>query len=235
MLRITSATGVVNKSKEPIELSVSGVIAAGTTAVNTAPLKFSSQSAGLTTVEAGAMEYIGHSLQFSQYLKRRGVMMSESVVIADVTADNTATETAALLSAQHGANYLEAGKCEKLVLVGTLSQRNNANSFLKIYIYYGATKIDSVSTPSTTTIAAGSLFELKIYITCRTTGTTGTVQINTAFSADGVAIVPDPPALKTINTTTSDTFSITAKWNEAHASNLFTMNQGYVECIEPNR
>jgi len=161
--------------------------------------------------------------------------MTQGVVIADVSADNTATETAALITAEHGANYLEIGKSEEITLVGTTSQRNNAASFIKLYIKYGGVTIDSVSTPASQIIAAGSPFQLTTYMTVRTTGATGTMQINSIFTCDGIAVIPSAPHLVTINTTTAQNTTITAKWNEANASNLFTLNQGNIKCIEPNR
>jgi hypothetical protein len=208
---------------------------AGTTAASTAPLKFTTQAAALTTPEQGTMELVGNSLQFTQLVKRRGVAMTQAVILADIVADNTATETAALITAEHGANYLEVGKSEKITLVGMTSQRNNAASYLKMYIKYGGVTIDSVATPGTQAIAAGSPFELSIYMTIRTVGATGTMQINSIFTVDGIAVIPSAPHLITINTTTAQNTTVTAKWNEANASNLFTLNQGHILCIEPNR
>ena len=65
----------------------------GTTAVGTAPLKFTTQAQGLLVVEQGAMELIGNSLQFTQKAKRRGVVMSQSVRVADVAQTNTTNDS----------------------------------------------------------------------------------------------------------------------------------------------
>ena len=119
------------------------VMMPGTTTANTAPLKFTTQAAGLTVVEQGAMELIGNSLQFTQLANRRGVAMTQGVVLADVSANNTVTETADLVTAEHGANYLEAGKCEVITLIGTLSQRSGASAQLKFRIKYAGVTIDS--------------------------------------------------------------------------------------------
>ena len=211
------------------------VLRAGTAAAGTAPLKFTTQAAALTTPEQGTMELVGNSLQFTQLAKRRGVAMTQGVVLSDVVADNTETETAALITAEHRANYLEVGKSEKITLVGITSQRNNAASYIKMYIKYGGVTIDSVATPGTQAIAAGSPFELSIYMTVRTVGATGTMQINSIYTVDGIAVIPSAPHLVTINTTIAQNTTVTAKWNEANASNLFTLNQGHILCIEPNR
>ena len=106
---------------------------------------------------------------------------------------------------------------------------------IKFRIKYAGVTVDSVSTPINTTIAAGSSFELISYITCRSTGATGTAQVNTILRIDGVANNPDSNPLVTINTTTSQDFTITAVWGEANASNLMTVNQGHITCIEPSK
>ena len=200
----------------------------GTTAAGTAPLKFTTQTAGLTVVEQGAMELIGNSLQFTQLAKRRGVAMTQGVVLADVSANNTVTETADLITAEHGANYLEVGKCEVITLVGTLSQRSSASAQLKFRIKYAGVVIDSVLTPATTAISAGSNYELRVYCTYRSIGSSGTVKVNSALHINGVASIPGIPVLATINTTTAQATTITAIWLEANASDLFTNSHGYV-------
>jgi len=61
------------------------------------------------------------------------------------------------------------------------------------------------------------------------------MQLNNYFSCDAIAIIPSAPHLITVNTTSAADITITAKWHEAHASNLFTNNQGHVECIDNNK
>jgi hypothetical protein len=216
---------------------------AGGTAAGTAPLKFTSQAAGLTTVEQGTMELIGNSLQFTQLLKRRGVAMTQSVRTADYTlaASSGTTESAAIETAQHGPDYLEIGKMEEIVLRGSVSQRNNANAKLTIRVKVGPpgseTTVQTVSTTVSTAIAANTPFEFRISATCRTTGATGTIQFNTVFWVDGITNVPDLATLATnINTTVANNIIVTAQWGtDNDVANTFTVNQARVLCIEPNR
>ena len=207
---------------------------AGGTAAGTAPLKLTTQAAGLTSVEQGTFELIGNSLQFTQLAKRRGVMMSQNVIVSSTTIGNTITESGALLTAEHGANYLEVGKMEELTLTGVIQQTVTGSGTLSIRVKYAGTTILTTTTVAGD-IAAGTPFDIKIYTTCRSIGATGTMQINCRFSIDGVLNVPDARALVTIDTTTAQNTTITAQWSVANASNTITVDQGAVECMETNK
>lgn len=208
------------------------VVGPGTTAV--APFKLTSQAAGLTSVEQGAVELVGNSLQFTQLLKRRGVAMSQSVLTADVTVANTTSESAAIITAEHGANYLEVGKCEEIVLRGTLQQAAAGSGRLQVRVKYAGSTVQTIQT-NVATIAANTPFEVRVSTTVRSTGATGTMQVNGVLWIDGIANSADAAALVTIDTTTAQDTTITFQWTYASTSNTLTVNQGRVLCIEPNR
>lgn len=208
---------------------------AGGTAASSAPLKFTTQANPLTVIEAGTMEYVGHSLQFSQFQKRRGVAMTEQVITTTTSANNDSTETAALITAAHGANYLEVGKMEEIVLRGTISQRSNPAAFGSVRVKYAGVTLLTSTTPVSTTIAAGTPFEIRVSTTCRTTGNPGTLQVNFVFWIDGISNVPDAQVLSNVDTTSAQDTTVTFQWNEANGSDLFSVHQGRVLCIEPNR
>jgi len=207
---------------------------AGTTSANTAPLKFTTQGSPLSTIEEGTMEYVGHSLQFSQYLKRRGLVMSQDVRISTTTIENTTAESGALATAQHGANYLEVGKSEETVLIGTFSQRSNPSAFITIRVKYAGSTIHSFTTPISTGISAEQ-FRLTITTTCRSIGGTGTMQINSLFHIAGNIDDVGSSSLATIDTTSDEDLTITAQWGEANASNIFKVEQSRTICIENNK
>ena len=207
---------------------------AGSTAASSAPLKFTTQASPLTTEEQGTMELVGNSLQFTQLVKRRGVAMSQGVITADTTLANSTTETAAIITAAHGANYLEVGKCEEIVLRGTMQQTSSGGGQLQVRVKYAGATIQTLTT-NTGNIAAGTPFEIRVTATCRTTGATGTMQLNSVLWIDGVANIPDSAALSTIDTTTAQNTTITLDWTVADVSNTITVNQGRILCIEPNR
>lgn len=209
-------------------------LAAGTTSANTAPLKFTTQANGLSTVEQGAMELIGNSLQFTQLAKRRGVAMSQAVIISDTTLGNSTTESGAVITAEHGANYLEVGKCEEIVLRGVIKQTNAGAGQLQLRVKYAGTTLTTTST-ATGTISAGTPFEFRVTATCRSTGASGTMQFNCVLWIDGIANIPDSVSLATIDTTTAQNTTVTLQWTVANANNTVTVNQGRVLCIETNK
>ena len=205
-------------------------IAAGTTSL--APFRLTTQASPLTTIQQGAMELIGNSLQFCQKAKRRGVMMSEAILISDTTITNTVSESSAIITASHGANYLEVGKCEEITLRGVIKKNNNDN--LTIRIKYAGTTVSTILTVNGV-IATGTPIEIYSVMTCRSTGVTGTMQFNNVIWIDGVSNIPDSAYLITIDTTTAQDTTVTAQWSVASANNILTINQGRIICIEPNR
>lgn len=209
-------------------------IKAGTTAAGTAPLKLTTQAAGLTTVEQGAFELIGNSLQFTQLAKRCGVAMGQNVRVASTTVGNTTTESAALITAEHGANYLEVGKMEELVLLGTIEQRSNPNAFITIRIKYAGSTVHSFTTPVSTTIAAGTVYRLVVVTTCRTIGASGTLQIDSSFTVRG-ALDTGTNSLVSIDTTTAQDITVTVQWGEANANDIFVVEQGRILCIDTDK
>lgn len=207
---------------------------AGGTAVNTAPLKFTTQASPLTAVEQGTMELVGNSLQFTQLAKRCGVTMSQSVRTSSTTVENTVTESAALVTAEHGANYLEVGKMEEIVLSGTIEQRSNPSATLTFTIKYAGSTIHTVATTANNLIATGSPFILRLFCTVRTIGATGTMQINSWLEVPGET-TKGGNSLATIDTTSAQNTTITATWGEANAANILVVQQARVLCIETNK
>lgn len=205
---------------------------AGTTAAATAPLKFTTQAASLIAVEPGTMEYVGHSLQFSQFLKRRGIAMSEDVRTTSTTIANTTTESGALATVQHGAGYLEVGKSEETVIRGTIQQINTNN--LAFTVKYAGATIHTLNTTLLNAIAVGTPFSLTIIATCRSAGTLGTMQINSLLVVAGENSVGGS-SLASINTTIAQDTTVTATWSAANASNILVVEQSRTLCIEQNK
>jgi hypothetical protein len=200
----------------------------------TASFKLTSQAAGLTSVEQGAVELVGNSLQFTQLLKRRGVAMTQSVRTTDTTLANSTVESAAIITAEHGANYLEVGKCEEIVIRGALQQAAAGSGRLQVRVKYAGVTVQTIQT-NVATIAANTPFEIRVATTVRSIGPTGTMQVNGVLWIDGISNSADAAALVTIDTTTAQNTTITLQWTYASASNTITVNQGRVLCIEPNR
>ena len=210
-------------------------IGAGTTAAGTAPLKLTTQASGLSAVEQGTFELIGNSLQFTQLAKRRGLAMGQDVMIADFQLVSSASESAAIIAAQHGANYLEVGKCEEIILRGVVQKDvGTPTNTLTIRVKYAGTTIQTIVT-SSSAIAAGTPIEIRVTTTCRSTGVNGTMQINSILWIDGVTNVPDSSNLVTIDTTTAQDTTITAQFTNSSATNNLVITQGRVLCIETSK
>lgn len=217
-----------------LNIATPTVHGAGGTGAGTAPLKLTTQANGLTVVEQWAIELVGNSLQFTQLAKRRGVQMSQNPITSTTTLGNSTTESAAILTSEHGANYLEVGKVEILRLTGIVQQTVTGAGVLQVRVKYAGNTILTITTASGN-IAASTPFEVRVYTTCRSTGAAGTMQINGHLWIDGVANIPDSRATPTIDTTTAQNTTITLQWTSAQANNTISVDQGYVECIEPNR
>jgi hypothetical protein len=211
------------------------VLPAGTTTAKTAPLRFTTQTSALTTPEQGTMELVGNSLQFTQLVKRRGVAMTQNVILADTTVANSTAESSPITLASHGAGYLEVGKMEECVLYGTIAQRANPAAILTVRVKYAGSTIQTITTPASTLIVANTAFVLRITGTVRSIGASGTMQFNSFFDINGVTSDPVAAALVTINTTTAQDTTITFQWGEAQAADTITINQGRLLCVEPNR
>jgi hypothetical protein len=209
---------------------------AGGTAANTAPLKFTTQASPLVTVEQGTMELVGNSLQFTQLAKRRGVAMSQAVMTSSFTLVSSAAESGAIITAEHGANYLEVGKMEEIRLYGTIQKDVGApTNTLTIRVKYAGATIQTIVSDSAV-IAAGTPIEIIICTTCRSIGGAGTMQVNTKLMIDGVTNVPDSATLVSpIDTTTAQNTTVTAQFTNASATNNLVIHQGRVLCVETNK
>jgi hypothetical protein len=208
---------------------------AGGTAAGSAPLKFTTQASGLATVEQGAMELIGNSLQFTNLAVRRSVVQALSVQESDLTVSNTTTETE-ILSIPHGANYLEVGKMEKGEIQGAITSVSGAGSnTLTIRVKYAGTEYASFVIPELARTAQN--IEIHIMTTCRAIGNgTTSMQIHARAEIDNEANNATVNILATgLNSTTAQATTVTAQWSDASASNTLTSLQSYVLCIDKNK
>lgn len=211
------------------------VLAAGSTTPGTAPIKLTEQASPLATVEPGTIELVGHSFQVSKYLKRRAIATSSSVITASTTVQNTVAESLDLITAEHGANYLEPGMIEEISIKGVISQRNNAAAFGTFRVKYAGVTVQTLSTPASVAMT-NVPFILNISFTCRTIGATGTARLD-ALMITGSSIALDPGAGSDIvmNTTITENTTVTFQWNEANVADIFSVHQGHVLCLDTNK
>lgn len=148
---------------------------------------------------------------------------------ADKTVTNTVTETSIVGTGVGGltlpANFFVAGKTIRVTMSGVYSTVAVTGDTVTVKIKYGSTVLASKATTALVTGGTNLAWFSDALITCRTTGTTGTVQVSggVRYQIAGSAIVEDElnngAATTTLNTTTSNLFDVTITHSAANASN----------------
>jgi hypothetical protein len=188
---------------------------AGSTAASAAPLKFTAGPL-MTAVEEGAMEFKDHTLYFTTYQVRRSVVLAQEILTAQVQVPASSTTETTVYTIPMAANYLTAGKKINNRLRGTITQRNNVNSFYTIRVKYAGSTVLTFTTPASTVMAALA-FTIDIETVCRTIGATGTLISFGAFNVQGVAETLSMGASTTVDTTAVNTLTITIQAGENNA------------------
>ncbi|MEI7485313.1 MAG: hypothetical protein WCK13_11450 [Ignavibacteriota bacterium] len=203
---------------------------AGTATANTAPLKFTAGPL-LTTPEPGAIEYKGHTFYATSYLVRRSIVLAQDVDLAPVTVANTTAETV-VHTEEMMANYLTAGKVIIARLNGSFLTSGNGQIFT-VRLRVAGTLVCTVTSTGQSTGLTPRAFEIDLTSTVRSIGSSGTIVTFGKVTQDNVA--PNSGiGTASINTTGSNTMTISVQWTEASASNSLTIEQGYTECVDSN-
>lgn len=209
-------------------------IKAGTTAAGTAPLKLTDGPL-LTTVEPGAIEYKGHTFYATTFLVRHSIVLAQEVMVSPVTVANTTTETT-IYSVAMAADYLTVGKQINTTLHGVFSSVAAAAGVLTIRVKYAGATVVTVA--SVAGINTASPMKLDLTTICRAigSGTTGKLKTFGEFSEGATAVSHSRVmgALTNIDTTASNTITITAQWASATASNTVTFEMGQTVCVDAN-
>jgi hypothetical protein len=209
----------------------------GSTAAGTSPLKFTQDATSLlTAVEAGAMEYYKNALWFTNLAVRRTVVQGQSVKLTDQTIANSTTETE-IFSQAHGANYLQVGKLEEIVIQGIISSLNTglpAANALTVRIKYVGATIGTFTILKSAT--ANRNYEIHVRVTCRAIGAgTTTMQVHANCDVEGTATDPVfNGTITALDSTTAQATTITVQWDAASASNTTTVQQAYALSIDNN-
>lgn len=188
---------------------------AGTTAAGTAPLKLISGPL-MTVVEAGAIEYAGHTFYATTYLVRRSIALAQSILIARVAVPASSTTKTLVYSIPMAANYLTAGKKINMRLNGTITQRNNAAAFFTFTLENAGGVLLTWTTPASTAMAALP-FELDVRSVCRSIGASGSMISYGKFLTNAAANSSVMGAVVTVDTTADNTLYIYVTANESNA------------------
>lgn len=160
----------------------------------------------------------------------------------DAAAYNTSTtltDVSPVPQVTINAGTLETGQSIRVTARGKFS--NTATPTLLLGLYWGGvagTKLAAIGATTTTTAATNWPFQVDALLTCRSTGTSGSmetsgiVMLGTSLTAmtpiwmDASAIAP-----VTIDTTVNKTLTLGAQWGASSASNTLTVVQWCVEGI----
>lgn len=192
-------------------------------------LRFDTASAGVTN--EGALW--ADSTQKAMQVYVDGIEQTLSGTIftqtADATVANTLTETT-IFGTGTGtltlpAAFFVAGKTVRIMMSGVYSTVAVTGDTVTVKIKYGSTVIASKATTGLLTGATNNYWFAEAIITCRTTGSSGTVQCSggVRYQVASSVVVEDElnnsAATTTINTTTSNAIDVTVTHSAANASN----------------
>lgn len=153
---------------------------------------------------------------------------------------NTTTETVLFPDVTIPANYMQDGRVLRMRAFGQVS--TTATPTMTWAIRWGGVSGTILWQSEALTMASGAAsfnWEVEVLIQTRTNGSSGTliamgeVMVNTSTSANLSQVVSisgsDLPAAATVDLTTNQGLSITAKWSAASASNTIT---GHIRTLE---
>lgn len=228
--------GILNAIK--VTLDTSGRMGVGVTsptafvhaAASTTAIASMRTPAGTAPTSPNEGEFWNDSTQKSMIFYASAIKQSMVGTIftqtADATVTNTVTETS-IIGAGVGtltlpANFFTAGKSIRIRIGGIYSTPLAATPSVIVKIKYGSTVLASATTTSLLSGASGLEFEGQATITCRTTGSSGTVVAHGAIEyGTGIAgqnsidALNNGGAATTINTTTSNAIDCTITWDSA--------------------
>lgn len=199
------------------------IISPGTDSI--APLKFSSGPL-LTNITPGTMEYLDHTFYLTTYLVRRSVQLNQDIVVNPTTVTNTVAETT-IYTIEMAPNYPTVGKVIVPKLYGIYWSSNPQTFTLRLK--KGASTL--LSTTSTVSPSTAKPWEAQFVATVLTIGNSGTLQASARLIQDQTLNMDALTAATSIDTTVTNTFTVTCQWSSTGANSL-QLNQGFTECIQ---
>jgi hypothetical protein len=198
-------------------------IKAGTTAAGSAPLKLTSGSLN-TTAEVGAIEYANGRLYFTGIGDRMILNQSENIKTTTTTVAGTVTDTT-IDSHVIKANEFAVGRQVEARHLGRYSKATGSDTF-DIKLKLNGTLITSFTVPGGS--ATNQPIDSQCFFTCRSVGTSGTIQLYVKCQLDGTTSYYVSATPATIDTTVDNTFEITLQWGATTAGNTASMDQSWI-------
>lgn len=189
---------------------------------------YDSTQKALTLSQEGLKVYYGGAI----YAATAGATVANTVTETSIIGTAPSTNTKTL-----PANFFVPGRTIRVTVRGVVSTDGVAPRIVTIKLKLGSTVIASpLLQPELSANSEGwaATFE----ITCRTTGSSGTVVgagfalvINNARTALIADAAPTSTSTTTINTTTTQAIDVTVTWSNASASNTITSTIALIEVL----
>ena len=178
--------------------------------------------------------FVGTASGITQWVNGTVFTQTNTVTVSNTTTESTVLGTG-IGTKTIPANFLTAGKTIRLIVRGYMNETSTPT--IRIRLKVGSVTVFD-SNPVTINALGGTdkYFDAIFDITCRTTGTTGTVMpqgrwLYTANSGVTSVINGAVTAKSTINTTISNALDLTVEWGTASTSNNVNATNCSIEII----
>ena len=175
------------------------------------------------TPVAGKIEFDDDRIYITDVATQRAIDRTSDVILETSTVSETNVATT-IFTGIFGANSLKTGNVIKVHCNGTLSNDSAADD-LTFEFYIGSQLIVSIETDIGNVTDAH--WHLDGDYTIRSEGETGSMAYH--FDADVANTETEEIDITTINTLVPENVTVKITWDNAKATNVFNIYQGYVE------
>ncbi len=164
-----------------------------------------------------------YAVNVNGVIRRMLLNRSYDIVTSSVTVANTTTETT-VYTANIDPNELVVGKVIEVKLQGIYSTANSADTF-NVNVYLDGSLVATItSDPKQVT---GAEFDIQFLSTIRSVGASGTARTFLYAHVADVDKSVASNALAPIDTTITNTITVSIQWSSATAGDTLTLQQGY--------
>lgn len=184
--------------------------------------------------------WLGNARTRIEELALPGIVFSQT---ADKTIANTTTETTlfgtGVGSLTLPANFWEVGKIIRMEIHGDMSDTGNPTA--EVRVKFGSTTLTDSTAITLKGLSGTEQWECIVIITCRTVGTTGTLEAvvdfeyETTTGSSAIERLDVAGTLTTVNTTVSSAMDITFQWGTANASNTITSDVAFIDVLNQEK
>ena len=155
-------------------------------------------------------------------------MLTNSATVANTTTESSIMSTGTG-NPTLPVDFFKAYTVLHIKARGAIS--NTGTPTLTMKVKYGSTVLGTTGAGTTASGLSSSGWELGFNVVCRSTGATGTVMGQGEFRIHNVHLQMVNTTTTTIDTTAATSFSLTAQWGTANASNTISCHELIVEVV----